>query len=75
MDAEQRLGELVVLVEGADQAVDAARIREEERVLAILAAELPLKQAAGLAARLTGGSKNRLYQFGLGLGGDDRRNR
>ena len=75
MDAEQRLGELVVLVEGADQAVDAAQIREEERVLAILAAELPLKQAAGLAARLTGGSKNRLYQFGLGLGGDDRRNR
>ncbi len=71
-DEEQRLGELVVLVEGADQAVDAARTREEERVLGILAAELPLKQAAGLAARLTGGSKNRLYQIGLDRAGGAR---
>ena len=74
-DAEQRLGELVVLVEGADRAADAAQAREEERVLAILAAELPLKQAAGLAARLTGGSKNRLYQVGLDLAADDHRDR
>jgi 16S rRNA (cytidine1402-2'-O)-methyltransferase len=71
-DAEQRLGELVVLVEGANQAVGVAQSQEEERVLAILAAELPLKQAAGLAARLTGGSKNRLYQVGLSLAGGDR---
>jgi 16S rRNA (cytidine1402-2'-O)-methyltransferase len=68
-DEEQRLGELVVLVEGADPAAGATRIREEERVLGILAAELPLRQAAALAARITGGSKNRLYQLGLGRGG------
>lgn len=67
VDAEQRLGELVVLVQGADQAAGVAQTREEERVLGILAAEIPLKQAAALAARLTGGSKNRLYQFGLTL--------
>jgi 16S rRNA (cytidine1402-2'-O)-methyltransferase len=68
-DADQRLGELVLLVEGADQAVGAAQTREEERVLGILAAELPLKQAAALAARLTGGSKNRLYRIGLAMAG------
>jgi 16S rRNA (cytidine1402-2'-O)-methyltransferase len=66
-DDEQRLGELVILVEGwqdpggADQA-------EQERVLRILAADLPLRQAAGLTARLTGGRKNDLYRMGLDLG-------
>jgi len=29
--------------------------------------ELSLKQAAALAAKLTGEKKNRLYQFGIGL--------
>jgi 16S rRNA (cytidine1402-2'-O)-methyltransferase len=66
-DEEQRLGELVLLVEGAGLAGGAAQAREEERVLAILAAELPLRQAAALAARITGGSKNRLYQVGLAI--------
>jgi len=66
-DEEQRLGELVLLVAGAEAGAGAAQAREEERVLCILAAELPLKQAAGLAARITGGSKNRLYQVGLSL--------
>ena len=66
-DDEQRLGELVILVAGwqdpggADQA-------EQERVLRILAADLPLRQAAGLTARLTGGRKNDLYRMGLDLG-------
>ena len=66
-DEEQRLGELVLLVAGAEAGAGAAQAREEERVLGILAAELPLKQAAALAARITGGSKNRLYQIGLAL--------
>jgi 16S rRNA (cytidine1402-2'-O)-methyltransferase len=69
-DEEQRLGELVLLVQGADPAGGAAQTQEEDRVLGILAAELPLKQAATLAARITGGSKNRLYQFGLALTAD-----
>jgi 16S rRNA (cytidine1402-2'-O)-methyltransferase len=56
-------------VEGAGPAGGAAQAREEERVLAILAAELPLRQAAALAARITGGSKNRLYQLGLTIAG------
>jgi 16S rRNA (cytidine1402-2'-O)-methyltransferase len=64
-DKEQQLGELVVLVEGRRTKDDTAQQAEEERVLAILSDALPLKQAAALAARITGGKKNRLYQLGL----------
>ena len=60
--APQCAGEFVVLIAGQpadtlrDIDVDAAR------VLDILAAELPVKQAASLAARITGLKKNVLYQ-------------
>jgi 16S rRNA (cytidine1402-2'-O)-methyltransferase len=65
-DPDQQKGEFVVLVHGAAAEPggpgDAAR-----RVLEILLAELPLKQAASLAAKLTGIPKNRLYDLGLEL--------
>jgi len=65
-DPEQQLGELVLLVEGRGKRdEDAAQVAEEERVMAILSDALPLKQAATLAARITGGKRNRLYQLGL----------
>jgi 16S rRNA (cytidine1402-2'-O)-methyltransferase len=64
-DAEQRQGEFVVLVEGERESGRAEHLAEEERVLRVLAAELPLKQAASLTARLTGGKKNRLYRLAL----------
>lgn len=64
-DPEQQQGELVILVEGRRTAVSDLASAEEGRVLGILAAELPLKQAAELAARITGGKKNRLYQLAL----------
>lgn len=64
---EQRLGELVILVEGCRAPADGDRA-EQERVLRLLAAELPLRQAAGLAARIAGGRKNDLYRLGLELG-------
>lgn len=65
-DPNQQKGEIVVLVEGAP-AVESALDAEAERVLGILLAELPLKQAAALAARLTGGKKNQLYQRALAM--------
>jgi 16S rRNA (cytidine1402-2'-O)-methyltransferase len=40
---------------------------EALRVLKLLLAELPLKGAARLAAEITGGAKNALYQAGLAL--------
>jgi len=64
-DAEQRLGELVILVEGDQGGGGSAQEAEEDRVLAILSGELPIKQAAALAARITGGKKNRLYKEAL----------
>ena len=67
-NADRRRGEFVVLVappEGGEDALDA----EARRVLELLLEELPLKQAAALAARITGEKKNRLYQEALRLRG------
>ncbi|ESQ13531.1 MAG TPA: 16S rRNA (cytidine(1402)-2'-O)-methyltransferase [Chromatiaceae bacterium] len=64
-DSEQQLGELVILVEGDRRDSDQRATAEQQRILAILADELPLKQAVGLAARITGGNRNRLYQQAL----------
>jgi 16S rRNA (cytidine1402-2'-O)-methyltransferase len=71
---QQRLGEFVVLVQGHQAVPGSAQEAEEARVLRILAGELPLKQAVALAARITGGKKNRLYKLALGWGerSDDR---
>jgi len=66
-DPEQQLGELVLVIEG-DRRTEAERTAgEQQRILGLLAAELPLKQAVALAARITGGSRNRLYQEALAL--------
>ena len=65
-DPDQQKGEFVLLVAGCrDQDTVAA---EGERVLRILAGTLPLKQAAALAAEITGDKKNRLYALGLEAG-------
>jgi 16S rRNA (cytidine1402-2'-O)-methyltransferase len=53
-----------VLLEGAPEAGDAQDV-EAERVLNILLAELPVKQAAALAAQITGKKKNALYERAL----------
>ena len=49
----------------AKTVVDAA----SEQVLTVLLSELPLKQAAALAAKITGLSRNVLYERGLQLKG------
>jgi len=63
-DSNQQKGEFVVILQGAP--ARSSEIDETvEQVLTVLLAELPLKQAASLAAKITGLPKNRLYEAGL----------
>ncbi len=63
-DPHQRKGEFVVMIagqrptEGHDEA-------ELDRVLGVLMAQLPLKQAAQLAAQLLGRKRNAVYRYAL----------
>jgi 16S rRNA (cytidine1402-2'-O)-methyltransferase len=68
-DAHREKGEFVVLLEGAP-AADEAGDAEAERVLRILLAECSVKQAASLAAQITGHKKNALYERALQLKGE-----
>ena len=63
-DAHREKGEYVVLVEGAAADADAELI-EARRVLSILLVSCSVKQAANLAAQLTGQKKNALYDMAL----------
>ena len=56
----------VVLVEGAPPAAE-GQDAETDRILQILLADLPVKQAAALAAQITGKKKNALYDRALAL--------
>lgn len=62
-DSNQTRGECVVLVQGCPEPEHADA--GSERILRLLLDELPLKQAAALAARITGHKKNELYQLAL----------
>jgi 16S rRNA (cytidine1402-2'-O)-methyltransferase len=68
-DANRERGEFVVLVEGAVEAGDAADA-EAERILNILLTECSVKQAANLAAQITGRKKNALYERALQIKGE-----
>jgi len=59
-DANQRKGEFVVLVQGADDDAD-ARIVEGKRLYAKLGEHLPPSTAAKLAAELSGAPRKALY--------------
>lgn len=59
-DPNQRRGEFVVMVEGMAK-TDKELTEEVEHTLLVLGEELPAKQAASLAARITGLRKNILY--------------
>lgn len=66
-DPNQQRGEFVLLIE-ADMAPQAGLVSQEsERVLKLLVAEIPLKQAVKLAVEITGAKKNALYEFALNL--------
>ena len=67
-DANQQRGEFVLVVAGAPEKEDEeAAAVSAEKVLKVLLAELPVKQAAALCAKITGQKKNALYQQALEL--------
>ena len=66
-DDHRQRGEFVLLIEAAPAVDDGEGDAEADRVLRILLAELPLKQAAALAAQLTGQKKNALYERALSM--------
>jgi 16S rRNA (cytidine1402-2'-O)-methyltransferase len=61
-DPDQQRGEIVLVVGGSPRPADEALPGEVERLLQLLVAELPVKQAAALAASWSGLKKNALYQ-------------
>jgi len=66
-DDNHRRGEFVLVISPLSAIESDAGDVEQRRVLEILLEELPLKQAAHLAARITGGRKNALYELALTL--------
>ena len=65
-DENQQKGEIVVLVEGApEQGNDEQQLLN--KLLLVLVDELPVKQAAKIASKITGLHKNDLYRQALDL--------
>ncbi|MFQ6021685.1 MAG: 16S rRNA (cytidine(1402)-2'-O)-methyltransferase [Acidiferrobacterales bacterium] len=69
-DKDQQRGEFVVIVGGARLVGDVTDDTEAERVVRILLHELPVKQAATLAAEITNQPRRRLYRLALDLADD-----
>lgn len=63
-DAQRTRGEFALVLHGVAQA---AAADDGERVLRLLLPELPVKTAVKLAAEITGGSRNALYDLALRL--------
>lgn len=69
-DQNQRKGEIVLLVEGVrDQGDEEQQL--VARLLPVLVNELPVKQAASIASKVTGKNKNELYKQALSLKEND----
>ena len=68
-DENQRKGEFVLLLAGAETEGNNVRISTDS-LLRTLLDEMPLKQAAHLAAKISGGKKNLLYQRALEISGE-----
>jgi 16S rRNA (cytidine1402-2'-O)-methyltransferase len=70
-DDNNQRGEFVLVLSnpstGAAPGAEAAQEQALERTLAVLCAELPLKQAVALAVKLTGEKKNKVYELALGI--------
>jgi 16S rRNA (cytidine1402-2'-O)-methyltransferase len=66
-DTNQQRGEFVLLVEAAEEKPIEGIGEEAVRILKLLLADMPLKQAVKLATEITGLKKNALYDFALTL--------
>ncbi len=64
-DSNQQRGEFVVLISGAVAQTGLAL--ETQRILKLLLAELPLKQAVQLTTQITGAARNEIYPLALQL--------
>ena len=65
-DADMTRGEIVLVVQGAASATSVDDV-EAERVLKILLEEMPVSQAARIAAQVTGRARKELYERALHL--------
>ncbi|MFA6178620.1 MAG: 16S rRNA (cytidine(1402)-2'-O)-methyltransferase [Candidatus Methylopumilus sp.] len=70
-DPNQQRGEFVLLVEAAPAKEESPISEETERILKLLLADMPLKQAVKLATEITGVKKNLIYEFALKLKNDE----
>lgn len=66
-DSNRQKGEFVLIVDGAAEVSTADDHGELRHTLTVLLEEMPLRQAAHIAARLTGIKKNTCYKFALSL--------
>ncbi len=67
-DPMHQKGEFVLMVEGHEEQTDDEEIEASSlELLTILTDELPVKQAASLAAKITGRKKNELYRLAMSL--------
>lgn len=64
-DADAKLGEMVLCVEGAKPDSDDSAEMDVTRVLALLLADLPVRKAVDLAAKLLNQPRNRIYELAL----------
>lgn len=67
-DPRQQRGECVIVVHGAESVIDRDETEgDAQHLLGVLLEELPLKQAVALTAKITGGKRNRLYQWAVDM--------
>ncbi|CAM4458661.1 MAG: Ribosomal RNA small subunit methyltransferase I [Legionellaceae bacterium] len=69
-DKQQQKGEFVILIQGIKKE-NLSAFSESERILKILLAELPVKQATNLTSQITGEKKNTLYTLALAMKEED----
>jgi 16S rRNA (cytidine1402-2'-O)-methyltransferase len=71
-DADMSRGEIVLVVQGAADEAAVAGSADVDALLRVLLAELPVAQAAKLAARITGHARKELYERALAIGSPQR---